>query len=45
MCPATKMETVSGTSLYFPDQANGRQHTHVMIGQYSLTEMAWGSLS
>lgn len=26
MCPATVMETVSGT-LYFPDQTNGGLHT------------------
>lgn len=30
MCPATVMETVSGTSLYFPDQRNGGLHTSVL---------------
>lgn len=34
MCPATEMETVGGTSLYFPDQANGRLYTCVEISLF-----------
>lgn len=34
MCPAAEMETVSGTFLYFPHQANGGLNTCVKIGPF-----------